>query len=79
MDYMHCMYLGWLQYFFGSVFQLLTTECLLGEQLDHLLVIAKKIVEFQRTNETKHKYKPKLSKVSMFQKQKLPKTQRKSL
>ena len=67
MDYMHCMHLGWLQHFFGSVLHLLVFYLLLGEPLENLQVIHNYIKKHQKEHAAKHPYKMKLDKLTMFQ------------
>ena len=69
-DYMHNAYLGWLQYLYGSVFWLLCFLVLPHEALQNLEYIGSFIKEYQKRNPTAHKYRPKLTKLSMFLKQK---------
>ena len=70
MDFMHCMHLGWLQHFFGSVLHLLVFYLLLGEPLENLQVIQNYIKKHQKDNAAKHPYRMKLDKLTMFQPQK---------
>lgn len=68
LDLMHNLYLGWLQHFFGSVFYLLTHECLEEEPLQNLRVIDAAIKAIQRTDNTRGKYRQRLCKLTMFMK-----------
>ena len=67
LDYMHSMHLGWLQYFYGSIFHLLCFTMLPGEHLQNLATIGSFIKRFQQSNNTKHKYRMRLDKLTMFQ------------
>ena len=64
---MHSMHLGWLQYFYGSVLHLLCFTLMPEEALQNLLTIHQFIKNFQNINRTKHKYKMRLDKLTMFQ------------
>ena len=68
MDYTHNMFLGWLQYLYGSVFYLLVHVILPGEALENLTAIGEFITNFQDENYTEHKYSHRLDKLSMFMK-----------
>ena len=69
-DYMHNHYLGWLQYLYGSIFWLLCFVVLPhADPLANLDDIEQFIKKYQKMNPTNHKYRPKLDKLSMFQKQ----------
>ena len=70
MDYMHNMFLGWLQYAYGSIFYLLTHECLSLEPLANLKTVWTFIKEIQRHDASRHGYRHRLDKLSMFTKQK---------
>lgn len=61
------MHLGWLQYFYGSIFHLLCFNILPGEALQNLTTIGVFIKTFQNNNRTKHKYLTRLDKLTMFQ------------
>jgi hypothetical protein len=65
-DYMHNMFLGWLQYFYGSVLFLLVFHMMTGNPLDSLKEIAKFIKQHQKDIQTKYVYRPRLDKLSMF-------------
>ncbi len=68
-DYMHNHYLGWLQYLYGSIFWLLCFVVLPHEEpLENLDYIEQFIKRYQKMNPANHKYRPKLDKLSMFQK-----------
>jgi len=64
---MHCMFLGWLQYVCGSIMYLLVYEIMDGEPLQNLLAIEVFIKTYQKTHETKYKFRPRLAKLTMFQ------------
>ena len=66
LDLMHNLYLGWLQYFFGSVFWLLCYECLDLDPLSNLRTVWNFIKEMQQSDGTRHKYRHRLDKLSMF-------------
>ena len=66
LDLMHNLYLGWLQYFFGSVFWLLCYDCLDLDPLSNLRTIWNFIKEVQQGDDTRHKYRHRLDKMSMF-------------
>ena len=66
LDLMHNFYLGWLQYFFGSVFWLLCFECLDLAPLSNLHTIWNFIKEVQQGDNSRHKYRHRLDKLSMF-------------
>ena len=66
LDLMHNFYLGWLQYFFGSVFWLLCFECLDLAPLSNLHTIWNFIKEAQQGDNSRHKYRHRLDKLSMF-------------
>ena len=70
MDLMHNMFLGWLQYAYGSVMYLLTHECLPGSPLDNLKTVASFIKEIQKGDARRYKYKQRLQKLTMFVKKK---------
>jgi hypothetical protein len=71
LDYMHNSYLGWLQYFYGSVLFLLVYHIIPGEPL-HILThtIAPFIKLFQKENVVSQRYRPRLNKLTMFEKKK---------
>jgi hypothetical protein len=66
MDYMHCMFLGWLQYVYGSVMYLLVFTLMNDEPLANLKVIGEFISEYQKTHPTTYKYRLRLDKLTMF-------------
>ena len=66
LDLMHNFYLGWLQYFFGSVFWLLCFECLDLAPLSNLHTNWNFIKEVQQGDNSRHKYRHRLDKLSMF-------------
>ena len=70
LDLMHNLYLGWLQHAYGSVFYLLTHECLAGDPLANLKRIGKFIKDFQKNQGGRYKYRQRLDKISMFKKKK---------
>ena len=72
-DLMHNLYLGWLQHFYGSVFYLLTHECLTDTPLHNLSVIEDFIKSAQSRDRTRQRYRQRLSKLSMFVKKGYPK------
>ena len=67
MDFMHCHHLGWLQYLYGSILHLLVFFLMPGKHLVNLAEIGEFIKNYQKTNQTKHPYKMKLDKMTMFQ------------
>ena len=68
MDLMHCLYLGWLQYVYGSVISLLVFECYGGEDyLHNLHQVGVFIRTFQARHKMKHRYRRRLDKLTMFQ------------
>lgn len=70
-DFMHNFYLGWLQYFFGSILHYLLRYILEGDALENLLnVVAPFIRKHQRDHNIKHRYRPSLTKLTMFEKAK---------
>ena len=81
MDYMHCMFLGWLQYLYGSIISILVFDCIGGtDYLQNLLWVGDYIKSFQKANNVKHRYNRKLDKLSMFQKDnKYPKLRGKAI
>lgn len=68
MDFMHCMFLGWQQYLYGSVFHLLVFKLMGGTPLANLSDIQEWILSFQRLNDVQYPYRHRLDKLSMFQK-----------
>ena len=66
LDLMHNFFLGWLQFAYGSVFYLLTHECLDDEPLQNLLTVGRFIKSFQKTDNTRHKCRQRLTKLTMF-------------
>ena len=68
MDYMHNMFLGWLQYLYGSIFHLLVFTRMGDTPLANLFEIQTWIVSFQKANNVEYKYGHRLDKLSMFQK-----------
>ena len=70
LDYMHCMYLGWLQLLYGSVFHVLCRMIMPNDPLENLFRLAALIKKFQAKEGVKHPYRHKLSKLSMFEKKK---------
>lgn len=78
-DWMHNAYLGWLQYFYGSVLFFLVYHILPHDPLTNLIdTVAPFIKEYQKSNEVLQKYRPELSKLTMFEKKIVPKTSRAS-
>jgi hypothetical protein len=70
-DFMHNCYLGWLQYFFGSILFYLLRHVLEGDALTNLMdVVAPFIRKYQRDHDIKHRYRPNLTKLTMFEKKK---------
>ena len=67
MDFMHCHHLGWLQYLFGSIIHLLVFYILPNAHLDNLAQIGHFIKGYQKTHNTKHPYRMRLDKLTMFQ------------
>ena len=65
-DYMHNMFLGWLQYLYGSILYLLVFVLLAGSPLSKLSQVEAFIRSHQKNNDVKYKYKPRLTKLSMF-------------
>lgn len=70
LDYMHNVYLGWQMHCYGSVLTLLTEDLLPEDCLANLKTVAAWIRAFQKNSATKHPYRHKLDKVSMFKKKK---------
>ena len=70
LDLMHNLYLGWLQFLYGSIMFLLVFHVLPGEPLANLKHIGAFIKEFQKGDKTRQKFRPRLDKLSMFQKAK---------
>lgn len=66
MDLMHNLFLGWLQYVYGSVMYLLTHECLDQAPLADLKTVWVFLKDTQKSFGTKYKYKQRLDKLSMF-------------
>ena len=75
-DYMQNMFLGWLQYLCGSIMYMLALVVTSGSHEDNLKQIAAFIIKNQNGKGTIHKYRPRLDKLSMFKKERLPQTQR---
>ena len=70
-DYMHNSYLGWLQYFYGSILFLLVYHILPDEPLRNLThTIAPFIKTFQKENVVTQRYRPRLNTLTMFDKKK---------
>ena len=69
-DLMHCSFLGALQHLYGSIIWLLVHECLHAEPLDNLKVVWDFIVKFQKKDPSRHRYRHRLEKLTMFQKAK---------
>ena len=68
MDLMHCLYLGWLQYVYGSVISLLVFDCYGGEDhLANLLAVGQYIQNFQMKNKMRQRYNRRLDQLTMFQ------------
>lgn len=67
-DYTHNMFLGWLQYLYGTIFHMLVYVVMDAEPLKNLAEISSYIVDFQKRSGTKYKYRQPLNKISMFQK-----------
>ena len=68
MDMMHCLFLGWLQYVYGSVISLLVFECYDGDDyLGNLHQVGIFIRTFQAQHKMKHRYRRRLNKLTMFQ------------
>ena len=72
-DLMHCLYLGALQYIYGSVFFLLAHDCLNLEPLANLKTVWQFIQDIQKEDATRHRYRHRLDKLSMFVKKGYPK------
>ena len=58
LDFMHNHYLGWIQYFYGSVIILIVEDLLDGQLLENLQYVNQFIKNHQKTNETRGKFKP---------------------
>ena len=71
MDYMHCMHLGWLQYFYGSVLYVLAFSLLPEEPTANLLALGHMIKEHQKRHDAKHRYRMRLDKVTMIKPKKV--------
>ena len=67
MDFMHCMHLGWLQHFYGSVLSILVHFILPQEPLQNLETLGLWIKTHQRNHRAKHPYRMKLDKLTMIQ------------
>jgi hypothetical protein len=70
LDYMHNMFLGWLQYLYGSIMYMLVFVVMGGSDMENLTAIAAFIKKDQKARGTTHKYRPRLDKLSMFKKKK---------
>ena len=70
LDLMHNLYLGWLQFLYGSIMFLLVFQVLPDEPLANLKQIGAFIKTFQTGDDTRQKFRPRLDKLSMFQKAK---------
>ena len=68
LDYMHNMFLGWLQYLYGSIMYMLVFVVMGGSDMENLTAIAAFIKKDQKARGTTHKYRPRLDKLSMFKK-----------
>lgn len=68
LDYMHNMYLGWLQYFYGSVMFLLCHECLGQDPLTNLRTVSQFFQTYQKEHKVQNRYRHRLDKLSMFKK-----------
>ena len=68
LDYMHNMFLGYLQYLYASIIVVLIEDLLPGEKLPNLKAVSAWIHSFQKSNHTKYKFRPKLYKLSMVYK-----------
>lgn len=66
LDFMHNMYLGWLQFLYGSIMYVLVYDCLDGPELANLKTIEGFIKEFQKGDSSRQRYRPRLTKLSMF-------------
>ena len=67
MDWMRCHHLGWIQHFFGSVLHLLVFYLLPQEHLENLWQVGEYIKTHQKQNKSKHRYRMRLDKLTMFQ------------
>lgn len=67
MDWMHCHHLGWLQYLFGSIIHMLVFYLLPNTHLNNLAQIGDFIKHYQKTHHSKHPYRMRLDKMTMFQ------------
>ena len=65
MDLMHNLYLGWLQYFYGSTMVVLVEDCLPDSPVQNLLYITNFIKEHQKAE--KRQFKQRLHKLTMIQ------------
>ena len=65
MDFMHCHFLGWLQYFYGSTLSILVNDCLPDSPIQNLLWVGRYIKKTQRDRDKK--FKQRLQKLTMFQ------------
>ena len=70
MDYMRCMFLGWLQCLCGFIMYMLVYTLMPDEPLADLHEIGEFIKQFQRARPTSHIYKQRLDKLSMSHKKK---------
>ena len=67
LDYMRCMFLGWLQFVYGSVLHVLVHTAMPDDQLTNLRNIQSFIKEHQSANNIPHRYRQPLKKLTMFQ------------
>ena len=65
MDFMHCMHLGWMQFFFASALLLLMEDCLEGTDVEKLRQIQQYIYHFQKETNSRYRFKQKLLKMTM--------------
>ena len=65
MDLMHNLYLGWLQYFYGSTVTIIIEDCLPNSPLQNLAYVSAFIKDYQKNQ--KRKFKQRLHKLTMVQ------------
>eukprot|EP00438_Fugacium_kawagutii_P005243 Skav235426 [mRNA] locus=scaffold473:10773:12278:- [translate_table: standard] len=73
LDYMHNFYLGWLQFLYGSVMSLLVHDCLDQNPLTNLKTLASFLKNYQKDDNSRGRFRPRLDKLSMFVKKGYPK------
>lgn len=69
-DLMHCSFLGWHQYLYGSILWLLTHQLLDLEPLANLKTVWEFIKNVQKGDQRRHPYRHRLDKMTMFTRKK---------